>query len=249
MAGMPRGLESRRTWRPDLAYAVGLITTDGNLSPDGRHITLVSRDLELLETFKHILQLRVRVAHHAGGYSTAYHVVFSDRLFHEWLSSIGLTPRKTHSIGALCIPDDVFPDFARGHLDGDGSITRYVDRYNTKLEPSDVYQRLYTRFLSASRPHMEWFRARVAALLGVRGYMATDRRTPDRVPLYRLHFAKKESVALLRWMYYAPDVPCLTRKRTIAEPFLTGTLRDFRYPAGLESAIRRGDGSPGTGPP
>lgn len=153
MAGMPRGLESRRTWRPDLAYAVGLITTDGNLSPDGRHITLVSRDLELLETFKHILQLRVRVAHHAGGYSTAYHVVFSDRLFHEWLSSIGLTPRKTHSIGALCIPDDVFPDFARGHLDGDRSITRYVDRYNTKLEPSDVYQRLYTRFLSASRPH------------------------------------------------------------------------------------------------
>jgi len=31
-------------WTPDLAYAVGLLVTDGNLSGDGRHITLRSKE-------------------------------------------------------------------------------------------------------------------------------------------------------------------------------------------------------------
>jgi len=54
------------------------------------------------------------------------------------------------------------------------------------------------------------------------------------VPLNTLHFAKKDAVALLRWIYYAPDVPCLSRKHAIAEPFLTGDIRDFRHPKGYE---------------
>ena len=46
-------------------------------------------------------------------------------------------------------------------------------------------------------------------------------------------FAKKDAMALLRWIYYAPDVSCLARKRASAEPFLTGDIRDFRHPKEL----------------
>ena len=35
-------------WNHDFAYAIGLITTDGNLSPDGRHINLTSKDEEII---------------------------------------------------------------------------------------------------------------------------------------------------------------------------------------------------------
>ena len=52
--------------------------------------------------------------------------------------------------------------------------------------------------------------------------------------MYSLQFAKKDAVALLRWIYYASDVPCLARKRAIAAPFLTGNIRDFRHPRGFE---------------
>ena len=38
-------------WSPDFAYAIGLITTDGNLSPDGRHVNFTSKDLELIKNF------------------------------------------------------------------------------------------------------------------------------------------------------------------------------------------------------
>ncbi len=42
-------------WSGNLAYAVGLIATDGNLSKDGRHMVFVSKDLQLVETFQKCL--------------------------------------------------------------------------------------------------------------------------------------------------------------------------------------------------
>lgn len=41
-------------WSSDLAYAIGLITTDGSLSIDGRHINLTSKDIDQVETFARI---------------------------------------------------------------------------------------------------------------------------------------------------------------------------------------------------
>jgi hypothetical protein len=75
-----------------------------------------------------------------------------------------------------------------------------------------------------------WLQERIRALLGIDGYVTSQRRAISRVPLHVLHFAKKDAIALLRWIYYAPEVPCLKRKRHIAEPFLTGEIRDFRHP-------------------
>jgi len=37
-----------------------------------------------------------------------------------------------------------------------------------------------------------------------------------------LRYAARESLDLLHWMYYAPDVPSLARKRAKAEPFMFG---------------------------
>jgi len=44
-------------WTPKLAYVVGLLVTDGNLSKDGRHITMRSSDRQLLDTFKDCLNI------------------------------------------------------------------------------------------------------------------------------------------------------------------------------------------------
>ena len=35
-----------------------------------------------------------------------------------------------------------------------------------------------------------------------------------------LKFGKKESIRLLQWIYYKKDLPCLLRKREIADKFL-----------------------------
>ena len=55
----PRGPVPRRmlglediVWSPDLAYAVGLLATDGNLSSDRRHMSFISKDRDLVETLR-----------------------------------------------------------------------------------------------------------------------------------------------------------------------------------------------------
>ncbi|MFZ3020148.1 MAG: hypothetical protein WA051_01335 [Minisyncoccia bacterium] len=46
----PKGKVNVR-WSANFAYAIGLLVTDGNLSPDGRHISFVSRDIEQINNF------------------------------------------------------------------------------------------------------------------------------------------------------------------------------------------------------
>ncbi|MGH2406154.1 MAG: hypothetical protein ACRDGN_17100, partial [bacterium] len=168
-------------------------------------MTLVSRDVELLEGVADILEVKTKLVPHRGGYSKTgvFHIMFGDLLFCDWLIGIGVTPRKTHTIGSITVPDSLFADFLRGHLDGDGSIITYVDHYNTKLKASYVYQRLYVKFVSASRAHVEWLRASMKRILGIDGYLTVQRRAEgQRAALFGLCLAKRDAIHLLRRLYY-----------------------------------------------
>ena len=111
-------------WSPNVAYCVGLITTDGSLSKDGRHIDFTSKDLDLVECIRRELTLENRIGTKGRGGSSAryFRIQFSNVDFYRWLCSIGLSPRKSLTLGELTIPDDFFADFLRGHFDGDGTI-------------------------------------------------------------------------------------------------------------------------------
>ena len=199
------------TWSPAIAYAVGLIATDGNLSSDGRHLSIPSKDLDLLETLRACLGLENAITRHSSG-RDIHRLQWGNRLFYDWLQSIGLTPAKSLTLGPLAVPDEYFADFFRGSIDGDGSITTYLDRYNTFKKPTYVYTRLYVSIVSASPRFVEWLRAAVRRLTGLAGEL-TVRRSTRHHDIWCLRYAKAESLALLRWMYYAPDVPCMRRKR------------------------------------
>ena len=136
-------------WTNKIAYAIGLITTDGNLSKDGRHIIFVSKDLSLVKLFKRCLNLKNKISTKTSGYSNNegiyYYIQFGNVIFYRDLISIGLCTNKSKRINQLCIPKDYFSDFLRGHLDGDGTIRAYNDYAFPKSK------RLYVNFLSASK--------------------------------------------------------------------------------------------------
>src|SRR5712672_2429786 len=44
-------------WSPEIAYVIGVLTSDGNLSKDGRHLNITSADVDLLETVRGCLCL------------------------------------------------------------------------------------------------------------------------------------------------------------------------------------------------
>lgn len=52
----PKGVVDT-TWRPELAYCLGLIASDGCLLGDGLHIDLTSADREQIEHFQTALGL------------------------------------------------------------------------------------------------------------------------------------------------------------------------------------------------
>lgn len=205
-------MKSEITWNYNLAYAVGLLATDGNLSSDGRHMALVSKDIEQIKTFKRCLGINNKISRRAGGYiknRKYYSVQFGNINLYKWLQQIGLTPRKTKTISKLFIPDKYLVDYLRGYIDGDG----YIRTYQDPIYPNS--QRLYTRFISASLSHLLWLQKRIFSLLKIKGHRRQHTKST-----FELSYAKNESKILLNAIYYNRLIPCLKRKRKIAEPFL-----------------------------
>lgn len=191
-------------WSSKLAYVVGLLTTDGSLSIDGRHIDFTSKDIQLLKTFKKCLGLKNRIGLKSSGFSNKKYfcIQFSDVIFYKWLFKIGLTPNKTKTISALKIPNKYFFDFLRGHFDGDGSCYGYWD---PRWVSSFMF---YITFNSASKLHIDWLRKKINNLLEIKGHIAQDGNKSE----WQLKYAKKESKRIFPKMYYKEKLPCLKRK-------------------------------------
>lgn len=210
-------------WSPDLAYVVGLLVTDGHLSSDGRHIVYKSIDRDLVQSLRRALPTKnsvfIRIDKRKGR-KPAHVLQFSDVRFYRWLLSIGVTPRKTLTIGDLPIPPEFFRDFLRGHLDGDGSIFSYQDRYNVYKGKRYRNTRIYTKFISASETHIRWLYEMIQKYSPIQGALLYKPATKTRVRIWEIKIAKYESLKLFRWLYYRKNLPSLSRKRLLAERFL-----------------------------
>lgn len=209
-----RVLRGSIAWSPDLAYAVGLIATDGCLSRDRRHVAFVSKDLDLVELYLRCVEREdVRIAAvrtRRGG--RAYRAVFSDTGLYDWLIDLGIQPAKSLTLGGVRVPPAEFVHFVRGLLDGDGTIYVLRHRPTPKTYPNYWYVRLWTYFTSASRRHIDWLREQLRLWLGVNGYVERIVRE-GRKDFYRLKYGKIESLQLLAALYADPTWPALDRKR------------------------------------
>lgn len=216
--------EQKFPWTPQLAYAIGLLATDGNLSKDGRHITMRSSDPDLLQAFISCLKLESKIIqsfNNGFAKKASYRVQFSDTRFYRWLLIIGLFPAKTYTLGEIKVPDQYFRDFLRGHLDGDGSVYTYIDKYNFYKNRNYINQRVYVKFISASQIHINWLYNTLNRISGIKGTInSTKPHIVNHVPIWGIKFSKKESIKILTWIYYQPDLPSLQRKLLIAKQIL-----------------------------
>ncbi|HUC88686.1 MAG TPA: LAGLIDADG family homing endonuclease [Candidatus Paceibacterota bacterium] len=199
------------TWRPNLAYAIGLIATDGCLSHDGLLIDLTSKDREQLLNFSKCLGVNFNIGtkKNSSG-QECLRIQFKNRFFYDFLLSIGLTPKKSLTMGVLDIPDKYFFDFLRGCFDGDGSFYSYWDK---RWRSSFMF---YIEFISASKKHIDWLRKELKDRLNIFGHMVKDGKNST----YQLKYAKKESLEIIKKIYYDREVICLTRKRLKIEKAL-----------------------------
>lgn len=163
-----------------------------------------SKDNALVKTFRACLDLKTKVSAKKSGTGTvSYHTQFGDVLFYRFLQKIGLLAAKSKTLGSIKVPRHYFRDFLRGYFDGDGTTFSY----NDSLFPNSY--RFYLSFISASPVFLSWLQSEIARSCGTRGYINFCRN-----PAYQqLKFAKTDAKNLVAFIYYAPDLPCLKRKR------------------------------------
>jgi hypothetical protein len=191
-------------WRPCLAYAIGLLATDGCLAKDNLLIDLTSKDREQLENFSKCLGVRFTIGLKRNGTGQeSSRIQFKNRLFYDFLLSIGLTPKKSLTMGELAIPKKYFFDFLRGCFDGDGTFYSYWDK---RWKSSHMF---YLEFVSASRRHIDWLQYEIEDRLGAKGHIVCD----GKFSTYQLKYAKREALEIIGKMYYTPRVVCLSRKK------------------------------------
>ncbi|MCW1930499.1 MAG: LAGLIDADG family homing endonuclease [Candidatus Kerfeldbacteria bacterium] len=203
-----------------LYYVVGLITTDGSLSKDGRHIVITSKDLQLLETVQDILKTTYHIGRFSNGITTDkryYRLQIGDVRFYKFLLKIGLMPNKSKILGEISIPQKYFMDFLRGHFDGDGTFYSY---YDPRWKSSFMF---YTVFCSASQAHVLWLQKKIHSCLQISGHITSGGKNK----LYQVRYAKKESQLLIKKIYYKKDLPCLERKRVKIEKVLTNIKKSI----------------------
>jgi hypothetical protein len=205
----------RLTWSRSLAYAIGLVATDGCLLRTGRHVAFVSKDLDQIHTFLRCIDRVDATVRKDGG---AYRIFFGDVELYDWLKAVGLTPKKSLTMRGLRVPDEFFLDAVRGLFDGDGSIAHYVHVPNLAEYPNYRYRRLCVRFYSASEEHLNWLRKQLRAALGIRGALLRQPRQPKH-DLFALQYSKRASTTLLARLYEDPESPRLLRHWLIWEEF------------------------------
>lgn len=200
------------TWNANLAYAIGLIATDGCLLSGSFLIDLSSKDKEQLLNFSKCVCVDFKIGQkfNSNG-DKCLRIQFKNRIFYEFLLSIGLTPKKSATIGKLKIPERYFFDFLRGCFDGDGSFYSYWD---PRWRSSHMF---YLTFSSASRIHILWLQERIFKFLLIKGHISKSQLKGS---IFNLRYAKKEALEIIKKMYYNPDVVCLSRKRMKIEKAL-----------------------------
>lgn len=194
-------------------YLVGLIATDGCLSSNGRHVNITSKDKRYLVRVREAVGLRCKVSDKTNGRGQgAFHMQIGSRVLYDKLLAIGLTPRKSLTLGQLNVPDSRFKDFLRGVIDGDGNIRGW-------RHPSNGRQQWALRVYGASKPFLQWIKETISRLWRVeagfhKSHTDLDRRM-NRQPQYALKYGKLAAKIILSRCYYSGAI-ALERKRKIA---------------------------------
>jgi len=200
-----RKFRRQYVWSPKIAYGVGLMASDGCLQSDGRHLDLTSKDIEQLENFSRSIGRLLPISNKQD----AFRLQFSDVAYYDFLLEIGLTPRKSHTIGILKIPNKLYSHFLRGLFDGDGTTYGYYDK---RWRSSFMY---YIGFASASKEFLEFISERNSSII-----KTTKKKLSNSKNTFLLMYGKKDSNKIYKSIYKNANGLYLSRKRDKIEDFI-----------------------------
>lgn len=189
-------------------YLLGLYMTDGCIETKNNkpfRFIITSKDKELLIKIKHILCPMAPITKS----SNCYQFRLCDSKSIEWLISYGCTPRKSLSIKIRKnIPKKYIPDFIRGCIDGDGSISIY--KRKRKISSSnalDVY--LCSASMSFIKQISKLIPKNINYNIGTYKNIGSWNKPGI---INKIVFTDAHAYELLKWIYYPEHKISLKRK-------------------------------------
>jgi hypothetical protein len=182
------------------------------LSSDGRHIDITSKDREFLDKLQKRIGIDVKIGVKYNGLKQRYfHFQISNKNFYDFLFSIGLTPHKSLTIGAIKVPEQYFGDFLRGLIDGDGCIRSWTHSTNKREQWS-------LRIYSGSEEFINWLNSIAEQLFKVRGKIHKNTANT-----WVLKYGKMAARYIMQQCYY-PGSFGLERKALLAEECINSNI-------------------------
>jgi len=120
----------------DSSYLIGLICSDGSIDNNGYGFQISSKDIEILEYCKQILESEHKICKissfdkRTNKTYIRYNIHFCSKKLVDDLNKLGIYNNKSFNCLMPSIPDEYFWSFLRGLFDGDGWVSGYNNRYN-----------------------------------------------------------------------------------------------------------------------
>ena len=149
-----------KTWSPQMAYALGLLYTDGNImchkgkNKTYKRFSFSQTDNQLFNTFCNILSFSGKT--YINKKNNCNTIMISNIDMVNDLERLGLHPNKSFTIKFPNIPTEYLPHFIRGIFDGDGCKTKqkvsiisaskeFIDSISQVLFNNDINNYVYSK--------------------------------------------------------------------------------------------------------
>lgn len=109
-----------KTWSSEMAYVLGFVFTDGNVS--GNAASISQKERNILDKINNIMESTYVIRERANGVNPIFTLTIHRKEVVEDLARLGITEGKSRTMDFPDVPDEYLSHFIRGVIDGDGWI-------------------------------------------------------------------------------------------------------------------------------
>ena len=198
-------------WTNEMAYVLGFILTDGNISDDDDSVRIAVKDVEILEKIRIMLASSHPIKHlkEHGTYRFSFAIVSMT----ERLRELGITSNKSLVVKFPKVPEKFLSHFIRGVFDGDGSVF---------FEPRSKKSPLRVNFTSGSEEFITTLEGILHAQAGVskRTIYELHRKSTS----YYIRYPHSDSLKFFEYIYAGADESMWLERKY--QKFLEGMKSD-----------------------
>jgi len=170
-------------WTNEMAYVLGIIVSDGNISKEHYRITISQSNYKFLCLMAKYFGLPKSVIYYAEK-EESYKLQFTNKHMANRLAGFGVHPNKSLTQGKVHVPKKFFSHFLRGIHDGDGCFSHSKDGYSPHIV-----------FTCGSYNFLRWIQAKIHQ------YYGFPMGNLKKSHVWRLRYRKAASLVLLAVMY------------------------------------------------